>query len=107
MVVELHHSRMEKPTLVGAAKVCVFARILPRVGQEIPIEQASAKMVTLDRIDEKILSCLQEDATMPLAEIAKRAGLSSSPCWRRIQRLEENGTIRKRVALLDPQKVGV
>ena len=43
---------------------------------------------------------------MPIAEIAKRVGLSVTPCWRRVQRLDEIGVIRRRVALLDPQKVG-
>lgn len=59
----------------------------------------------MDRIDLKILSCLQEDATMPIATIAERAGLSPSPCWRRIQRLDAAGVIRKRVALLDPHSL--
>lgn len=55
----------------------------------------------LDETDREILRCLQEDATMPLARIARRVGLSSTPCWRRIQKLEENGTIKGRVAILD------
>ena len=55
----------------------------------------------MDETDRKILSCLQEDAGMPVAKIARRVGLSSSPCWRRIQNLEESGVIRGRVALLD------
>lgn len=59
----------------------------------------------LDRIDRKILKILQEDASVPVAEIGRRVGLSTTPCWRRIQKLEEEGVIRKRVALLDPQKV--
>lgn len=58
-------------------------------------------MVTLDAFDVKILNLLQRDATMPLAEISAQVGLSSTPCWRRIQKLEEAGVIRKRVALLD------
>jgi Lrp/AsnC family transcriptional regulator len=61
----------------------------------------------MDRIDERILTCLQEDATMPVAAIAERAGISPSPCWRRIRRLEEEGIIRRRVALLDPMKMRV
>jgi Lrp/AsnC family transcriptional regulator len=61
----------------------------------------------VDEIDRKILACLQEDATMPVADIAARAGLSASPCWRRIQKLEEAGVIRRRVALLDPEKMNV
>ncbi len=59
----------------------------------------------MDAIDLKILACLQEDTTLPLADIAKRVGLSSTPCWRRIQKLEEAGVIRQRVALLDGTKL--
>lgn len=61
----------------------------------------------MDRIDRKILECLQEDATRPVAEIAERVGLSTTPCWRRIQNLEKAGVIRKRVALLDAAKLNV
>src|SRR5947199_9900032 len=64
-------------------------------------------MTTLDGIDRKILMCLEEDAAMRLDAISERVGLSASPCWRRIQRLEEAGFIRARVALLDPQKMNV
>jgi Lrp/AsnC family transcriptional regulator len=59
----------------------------------------------VDRTDREILACLQEDATMPVAEIARRVGLSSTPCWRRIQKLEEAGVVRRRVAILDAGKV--
>lgn len=59
----------------------------------------------MDRIDRAILRLLQEDATMAVADIAKRVGLSTTPCWRRIQKLEEAGTIRRRVAILDPAAV--
>jgi Lrp/AsnC family transcriptional regulator len=61
----------------------------------------------LDQIDRKILTCLQDDVTLSIAEIAERAGVSASPCWRRIRRLEEEGVIRRRVALLDPVKMRV
>ena len=61
----------------------------------------------MDQTDRMILACLQEDATMPLAEIARRVGLSSTPCWRRIQKLEEAKVIRGRVALLDGAKLNV
>ena len=64
-------------------------------------------MVTLDAFDIKILNLLQRDATMPLAEISAQVGLSSTPCWRRIQKLEEAGVIRKRVALLDREALNV
>ncbi|WP_210162787.1 Lrp/AsnC family transcriptional regulator [Kaistia adipata] len=59
----------------------------------------------MDRLDRKILQILQEDATIPVAEIGRRVGLSTTPCWRRIQKLEEDGVITKRVAVLDPKKV--
>ncbi len=61
----------------------------------------------MDETDRRILACLQEDATMPVAEIARRVGLSSTPCWRRIQKLEEEKVIRARVALLDSRKLNV
>ena len=61
----------------------------------------------MDRTDREILACLQEDATMPVAEIARRVGLSSTPCWRRLQKLEEAKVIRARVALLDSKKLNV
>ena len=59
----------------------------------------------IDRTDRKILSILQEDCTVPVAEVARRVGLSTTPCWRRIQKLEEDGVITGRVALLDAAKV--
>jgi Lrp/AsnC family transcriptional regulator len=61
----------------------------------------------MDDVDRRILECLQEDALMSLEQIAKRARLSASPCWRRIQTLVANGVIRARVALLDPDKMNV
>ncbi len=60
---------------------------------------------SIDRLDKKILRLLQEDATLAVADVAKRVGLSTTPCWRRIQKLEEEGVIRRRVAILDPVKV--
>lgn len=61
----------------------------------------------MDAIDRKILHVLQEDASLSVAEIGNRVGLSSTPCWKRIQRLEADGVIQKRVALIDPGKVGL
>ncbi len=59
----------------------------------------------IDRIDRRILAILQKDATVPVAEIGRQVGLSATPCWRRIQKLEEDGVITRRVALIDPEKV--
>lgn len=58
-------------------------------------------------MDKKILDILQNDCTLPVAEIGKRVGLSTTPCWRRIQKLEELGVILRRVAVLDAKKVNV
>jgi Lrp/AsnC family transcriptional regulator len=61
----------------------------------------------LDQIDLRILGLLQEDVTLPLARIADRVGLSQTPCWKRIQKQEELGVIRRRVAILDPGALGL
>ena len=59
----------------------------------------------MDHTDKAILALLQQDSTLPVAEIGKRVGLSTTPCWRRIQRMEEDGIILRRVALLNAEKV--
>ena len=61
----------------------------------------------MDAIDKKILSVLQENAALSVAEIGSRVGLSSTPCWKRIQRLEADGVIVKRVALVNQDRVGL
>lgn len=61
----------------------------------------------MDAIDRKILAVVQQDASLSVAEIGSRVGLSSTPCWKRLQRLEADGVITRRVALIDPEKVGL
>ena len=61
----------------------------------------------LDAVDTQILDLIQHDAALSVAEIAERVGLSSSPCWRRIKRLEDSGVIRGRVSLLDRVQLGL
>ena len=61
----------------------------------------------MDALDQKILNLLQEDVTLPVAVVAERVGLTATPCWRRIQKLEEAGIIRGRVALLDRDKLNL
>ena len=61
----------------------------------------------LDAIDARILDLVQHDASLSVAEIAERVGLSSSPCWRRIKRLEDVGIVQRRVTLLDREKLGL
>lgn len=62
---------------------------------------------SLDSYERKILKILQEDASLSIAAIAERVGLSPSPCWRRIDRLERDGFITRKVALVDRRKVGL
>ena len=59
----------------------------------------------MDSTDRKILNLLQTDASLTVKQIAQQIPLSVTPCWKRIQKLEQNGFIRARVALLDPKKV--
>jgi len=61
----------------------------------------------MDTIDKRILDLLQKDASLPLAELSARVGLSPTPCWRRIQKLKSAGVIRRQVALLDPALINV
>lgn len=66
-----------------------------------------AELTQLDSIDWAILGVLQSDASIPVHEVGDRVGLSSNACWRRIKRLEDSGIIARRVALLDPAKLGL
>ena len=63
--------------------------------------------MALDKIDRKILALLQKDATTPVAEVGRKVGLSTTPCWRRIQRMKDAGVITGNVALVDPKTVNV
>jgi Lrp/AsnC family transcriptional regulator len=63
--------------------------------------------IQLDRVDRQILRLLATDASLSLSEIASRVGLTQTPCWKRIRRLEQEGVILRRVAVLDAEKVGV
>ena len=61
----------------------------------------------MDKIDRKLLALLQADSTQSIAAMADQVGLSQTPCWKRIQRLEADGVILRRVALLNPEKLGL
>jgi Lrp/AsnC family transcriptional regulator len=61
----------------------------------------------MDAIDRKILAVVQENASLSVAEIGQRVGLSSTPCWKRLQRLEAEGVILRRVALIAPERIGL
>jgi DNA-binding Lrp family transcriptional regulator len=62
---------------------------------------------SVDATDLKILALLQAEPALPVAELAERVGLSASPCWRRIKRMEEDGIIAGRAVLVDTQKLGL
>jgi len=66
-----------------------------------------ADIKELDLLDRAILRLLADDASLSLAEVAEKVGLTPTPCWKRIRRMEQDGIILRRVALLDPAKVGV
>ncbi len=61
----------------------------------------------MDYIDKKIIFILQRQADLPLSEISKRVGLSQTPCWNRIKKLEEDGVIEKKVTLINKRKVNL
>lgn len=76
-------------------------------GKIIQMRAESQTTVRLDDTDRKILSLLQEDASLPLEEIASRIGASRTPVWNRIRRMREQGVIRGEVALLDAESLGL
>ena len=59
----------------------------------------------IDSTDRRLLALLQDDSSLSIGELADRVGLSKNPCWRRIRRMEDDGLIRRRVALLDPERL--
>ncbi len=61
----------------------------------------------IDRLDREILRLISADASLSLAEIAAQIGLTPTPCWKRIRRMEETGVILRRVAVIDPAKIGL
>jgi DNA-binding Lrp family transcriptional regulator len=79
--------------------MAVFRRLIAVSEHVLPVE--------FDAIDVRILDQLQKDASISVADLADQVGLSSSPCWRRIKRLEEEGVITARVTLLDREKLGL
>lgn len=68
---------------------------------------AKGEKIVLDAVDRRILGILQVDATVPIAEIADRVGLSQTPCWKRVRRLQDAGVIAGKVALVSPKAVGL
>ena len=71
------------------------------------MSEGLSSLQSLDRIDRKILHELMRDSTLPVAQLAERVGLSQTPCWKRVQKLEAAGVIIGRVALVAPEKIGL
>ena len=71
------------------------------------VSSRKLRIGSMDAIDRKILAVLQEDASLSVAEVGNRVGLSSTPCWKRIQKLEAEGVIQRRVALVDQDRIGL
>ena len=63
--------------------------------------------IELDKVDRKILALLQQDSTLSLNDLAEAVNLTTTPCWKRLKKLEESGVIEKRVALLNPDKLNL
>src|SRR4029078_12889328 len=88
--------------------MCAAKRNLVLLGLYLPANPPNCtESDSMDAIDRKILAVVQEDASLSVAEIGQRVGLSSTPCWKRQQRLEADGVILRRVALVAPEKVGL
>jgi Lrp/AsnC family transcriptional regulator len=83
----------------------VYGPLWKNLPQTRPEQMAADK--DIDRFDREILRLISSDASLSLAEIAGRVGLTPTPCWKRIRRMEQDGIILRRVALLDPAKVGL
>ena len=71
------------------------------------VENISLMNDMLDEIDRRLLTLLQQDASLSVDALAERVHLSRNACWRRIKRLETDGVIQKRVAIIDPESVGL
>jgi Lrp/AsnC family transcriptional regulator len=95
-----------KTTLLGTAYVLIYFGSAHRADdlfRKLPLSET----LVLDPSDIRILRILQEDASLSIAEVALRAGMSQTPCWRRIKRLKETGVIRGMTALIDRKRVGL
>lgn len=87
------------------AETSDFAR--PQAADPARSAEVPSPSRPLDRIDRRIVIELMRDATIPLARLADRVGLSQTPCWKRVQKLEQAGVLTGRVALADPGKLGL
>ena len=104
---------LEKPSGTASVRLCHFPMIAGcGLNWDTPVVFCTLRHILLgradlDRIDLRLLALLQEDCTLSIAAMAERVGLSQTPCWKRIQKLEAEGVIVRRVALLSPEALGL
>jgi Lrp/AsnC family transcriptional regulator len=100
------HHRARFRLVAGAEAAPLASAGFRRAGDEARVRGAMNDHI-LDQMDRRILRIVQRDASLTIAEIATRIGLSQTPCWKRLQRLESLGVIKRRIAVLDPCKLGL
>jgi Lrp/AsnC family transcriptional regulator, leucine-responsive regulatory protein len=98
----------QSPQTEGSSRVAVATNVSLVINtiQEKPLLSRVGGMKPLDEIDRRILRTLQEDARLSNVDLAQRVGLSASPCWQRVKRLEEEGVIAGYITILDQKKLG-
>ena len=77
-----------------------------QIGKFIPIFISTKEMNSMDKMDRQILRLLQVDSSLSVSEVARKVGLSASPCWKRINRLQSDGIIKRKIAVLDADILG-
>src|SRR5450432_2592973 len=95
---------MELYSIYCATKAYIEKKVLQMTEIVAEPQETTSR---IDAIDRKILRVLQQDASLSVAEIGERVGLSSTPCWKRIQKMEGEGIITGKVALVDQNKIGI
>jgi Lrp/AsnC family transcriptional regulator len=99
--------RKENIFLLNTRRCNLKSKFIYRIALACGFDLQGAAAAKMDSIDRKILRYLQDDSSISIAELADRVGLSQTPCWKRIQRLESSGVIAKRVALVSPERIGL
>jgi Lrp/AsnC family transcriptional regulator len=96
---------LAEETTLPAARSMVLHKL--RNPDFVPTRHPTEATEPMDEIDRKLLELLQEDSTTPLSDLAEKVALSTTPVWKRIQKMEQTGVIARRVVLLDPELIGI
>jgi Lrp/AsnC family transcriptional regulator len=97
----------EHPSPMGELPGCEDLAKAPPLRNNVASEAVPREHRSMDKLDRKILELLQQNGELTAAEVADRVGLSKAPCWRRIKKLQEEGVIKRTVALLDARTLNV